>query len=154
VLALLTERLAPALTRLSENRYLSAIRAGMVAVVPLTIVGGVFMIVAYLPIAGWNARVAPYLPVLQAPVTATFGLLGVVACFSIAAELGKLLKQDPIVSASIATVVFLMLQVDLTDQTFRMDGLGSNGLFTAIVYLPFARAAERQRLKVVSHVVP
>jgi cellobiose-specific phosphotransferase system component IIC len=236
VLALLTERLAPALTRLSENRYLSAIRAGMVAVVPLTIVGGVFMIVAYLPIAGWNARVAPYLPVLQAPVTATFGLLGVVACFSIAAELGKLLKQDPIVSASIATVVFLMLQVDLTDQAFRMDGLGSKGLFTAIlinepiffglpivlnpifmvpyvvnalvlttisyllmqgnvihkpfvnvpwttppvighylvsggdwraaiwgaasialaaiVYLPFARAAERQRLKVVSHVVP
>jgi PTS system cellobiose-specific IIC component len=133
VLALLTERLAPALTRLSENRYLSAIRAGMVAVVPLTIVGGVFMIVAYLPIAGWTARVAPYLPVLQAPVTATFGLLGVVACFSIAAELGKLLKQDPIVSASIATVVFLMLQVDLTDQAFRMDGLGSKGLFTAIL---------------------
>jgi PTS system cellobiose-specific IIC component len=129
-----------------------------------------------------------------------------------------------------------MLQVDLTDQAFRMDGLGSKGLFTAIlinepiffglpivlnpifmvpyvvnalvlttisyllmqgnvihkpfvnvpwttppvighylvsggdwraaiwgaasialaaiVYLPFARAAERQRLKVVSHVVP
>ena len=133
VLALRTERLAPALTRLSENQHLSAIRAGMVAVVPLTIVGGVFMIVAYLPIAGWDARVAPYLPVLQAPVTATFGLLGVVACFSIAAELGKHLKQDPIVSASIATVVFLMLQVDLTDQTFRMDGLGSKGLFTAIL---------------------
>ena len=131
--ALLTERLAPALTRLSENLYLSAIRAGMVAVVPLTIVGGVFMIVAYLPLAGWDARVAPYLPVLQAPVTATFGLLGVVACFSIAAELGKLLKQDPIVSASIATVVFFMLQVDLTDQTFRMDGLGSKGLFTAML---------------------
>jgi PTS system cellobiose-specific IIC component len=133
VLARLTERLAPALTRLSENLHLSAIRAGMVAVVPLTIVGGMFMIVAYLPIAGWDARVAPYLPVLQAPVTATFGLLGVVACFSIAAELGKLLKQDPIVSASIATVVFLMLQIDLADQTFRMDGLGSKGLFTAIL---------------------
>jgi PTS system cellobiose-specific IIC component len=133
VLALRTERIAPALTRLSENLHLSAIRAGMVAVVPLTIVGGMFMIVAYLPIAGWDARVAPYLPVLQAPVTATFGLLGVVACFSIAAELGKLVKQDPIVSASIATVVFLMLQVDPTDQTFRMDGLGSKGLFTAIL---------------------
>jgi PTS system cellobiose-specific IIC component len=69
VLALRTERIAPALTRLSENLHLSAIRAGMVAVVPLTIVGGMFMIVAYLPIAGWDARVAPYLPVLQAPVT-------------------------------------------------------------------------------------
>jgi PTS system cellobiose-specific IIC component len=133
VLALRSEGIAPALMRLSENLHLSAIRAGMVAVVPLTIVGGMFMIVTYLPIAGWDSRVAPYLPVLQAPVTATFGLLGVVACFSIAAELGKLLKQDPIVSASIATVVFLMLQIDRTDQTFRMEGLGSKGLFTAIL---------------------
>ena len=53
----------------------------MVAVVPLTIVGGLFMIVAHLPVTGWDARVAPYLPLLQIPVTATFGLLAVVACF-------------------------------------------------------------------------
>ena len=33
-----------ALTALGENTYLSAIRAGMVSVVPLTIVGGLFMI--------------------------------------------------------------------------------------------------------------
>jgi PTS system cellobiose-specific IIC component len=133
VLALLSDRIAPALTTLSENPYLAAVRAGMVAVVPLTIVGGLFMIVAYLPVAGWEDRVAPYLPVLQAPVTATFGLLSVVACFSIAAELAKHLKQDPIVSGSIATVVFLMLQIDAADQSLRMPGLGSRGLFTAIL---------------------
>ena len=130
--ALLSDRIAPALTTLSENPYLAAVRAGMVAVVPLTIVGGLFMIVAYLPVAGWEDRVAPYLPILQAPVTATFGLLSVVACFSIAAELAKHLKQDPIVSGSIATVVFLMLQIDAADQSLRMTGLGSRGLFTAI----------------------
>ena len=49
-----------ALTALGENTYLSAIRAGMVAVVPLTIIGGLFMIVAHLPVSGWDARVAPY----------------------------------------------------------------------------------------------
>ena len=126
-------RIVPALATLSENTYLSAIRAGMVAVVPLTIVGGVFMIVAYLPVTGWDARVAPYLRLLKVPVTATFGLLAVVACFSIAADLGRQLKQDPIVSASIATVIFLMIQIDVTEQTLAMDGLGSKGLFTAIV---------------------
>jgi PTS system cellobiose-specific IIC component len=124
---------APALAALSTNIYLSAVRAGMVAVVPLTIIGGLFMIVAYLPVAGWDARIAPYLPLLQVPVTATFGLLAVVACFSIAYELGKHLKQEAVVSASMATVTFLMLQIDVTDQTFRMDGLGSKGLFTAIL---------------------
>ena len=130
---MLTPRVVQTLTSLSENTYLAAIRAGMVAVVPLTIVGGLFMIVAYLPVAGWDARVAPYLPLLQVPVTATFGLLAVVACFSIAYDLGARLKQEAIVSASIATVIFLMLQIDVTDQTVVMDGLGSKGLFSAIL---------------------
>ncbi|MFN0066634.1 MAG: PTS cellobiose transporter subunit IIC, partial [Limisphaerales bacterium] len=42
------------LNRLSENPYLAAIRAGMVAVVPLTIIGGLFMVFAYLPMPGWE----------------------------------------------------------------------------------------------------
>jgi PTS system cellobiose-specific IIC component len=130
---MLNKRVVAALTALSENLYLSAIRAGMVAVVPLTIVGGLFMIVAYLPIAGWEARVAPYLPLLRVPVTATFGLLAVVACFSIAYELGKRLNQEPSVCASIATVIFLMIAIDPNDLTLAMDRLGSKGLFTAII---------------------
>jgi PTS system cellobiose-specific IIC component len=130
---MLSRRAVAALTRLSENVYLSAVRAGMVAVVPLTIVGGVFLIVVYLPVTGWDRQVAPYLPVLQVPITATFGLLAVVACFSIAYELGRHLKQEAIAGASIATVVFLMLQIDPENQTLVMDGLGSKGLFAAIV---------------------
>ena len=72
-----------ALTALSENTYLSAIRAGMVSVVPLTIIGGLFMIVAYLPVPGWENLIAPYQQVLQVPVSATFGLLGVFVSFAI-----------------------------------------------------------------------
>jgi len=133
----LNRRIVPALTALSENTYMSAIRAGMVSVVPLTIIGGLFMIVAYLPVAGWEARIAPYLQLLQVPVTATFGLLGVFVCFAIGYDLGKQLKQEAIVSASMATLVFLMIQLKLGDKpediTLAMDGLGSKGLFTAIV---------------------
>lgn len=130
---LLNEHVVPALTALSENTYLSAIRAGMVSVVPLTIIGGLFMIVAHLPVNGWDGRIAPYRQLLQVPVTATFGLLAVVACFSIAYDLGKRLKQEAIVSASIAIAIFLMIQIDLKDLTLVMDGLGSKGLFAAIL---------------------
>ncbi len=126
-------RFVRALTAVSDNTYLSAIRAGMVAVVPLTIIGGLFLIVAHLPVSGWEARVAPYRPVLEVPVTATFGMLAVFACLSIAYDLGRQLKQEPIVSASIALVVFLMLQIEPSDSSFRMEGLGSKGLFTAIL---------------------
>ncbi len=132
-LELLNKRVVPALTALSENTYLSAIRAGMVSVVPLTIIGGLFIIVSFLPITGWDKIVAPYLQLLQVPVTATFGLLSVFVCFAIGYDLGKQLKQEAIVSASMATVIFLMIQLKLTDLTFTMDNLGSKGLFTAIL---------------------
>ena len=122
-----------ALTALSGNTYLSAIRAGMVAIVPLTIIGGLFLIVAELPVAGWEARVAPYADLLNVPVAATFGLLAVFACLSIAYDLGRRLEQEALVSASMATVIFLMLQIDPAGGSLRKDGLGANGLFTAIL---------------------
>lgn len=126
-------RLAEALTRLEANPYLSAIRAGMVAVVPLTIVGGLFMIVANLPVPGWEARIAPSLPLLRIPVAATFGVLAIVACLAIAYELGRSFGQDAFASATIAVVVLLMISIDPATATFQADALGSRGLFTAIV---------------------
>ena len=133
----LNKRIVPALTALSENTYLSAIRAGMVSVVPLTIIGGLFIIVSFLPVTGWDKIIAPYLPLLQVPVTATFGLLSVFVCFAIAYDLGKQFKLEAIVSATMATVIFLMIQLKLgktaDDIAFSMDSLGSKGLFTAVL---------------------
>jgi PTS system cellobiose-specific IIC component len=70
---------------------------------------------------------------LQIPVSATFGLLAVFVCFAIGYDLGKRLKQEAIVSASMATLVFLMLQLEVTGQALSMKELGSAGLFTAIL---------------------
>ena len=133
VIGFLNKTIVPVLTALSENMYMSAIRAGMVAVVPLTIIGGLFMIVAFLPISGWDKVIAPYLQVLQIPVTATFGMLGVFVCFSVSYDLGKQLKQEAIVSASMATTVFLMISLKLDDLTLITENLGSKGMFTAII---------------------
>jgi cellobiose PTS system EIIC component len=105
--------------------------------VPLTIIGGLFIIVSFLPISGWDKIIAPYLPLLQVPVTATFGLLSVFVCFAIGYDLGKQFKQEAIVSATMATLIFLMIQLKLgenpEDLAFSMDSLGSKGLFTAVL---------------------
>lgn len=174
-------QLVAALTALSENKYLSAIRAGMVSVAPLTIIGGLFTILANLPFEKLAKAIEPYHALLQLPVTATFGLLGVFAAFAVAYDLGKQLKQEAFVSASMAALVFLLIQLNppatpkavpdastnqpptaavgpgtnqplagLTNSppdggaahegdasesepTFNMSGLGSAGLFTAIL---------------------
>jgi PTS system cellobiose-specific IIC component len=130
---ILNKYVVPILSAISENTYMSAIRAGMVSIVPLTIIGGFFTIIANWPIESWAARIEPYKPLLEVPVTATFGLLSVFVCFAIGYDLGRQLKQEPLVSAMIATLVFLMIQINLDDQTLLMENLGSSGLFTAII---------------------
>ncbi len=131
----LNKYVVPPLTVLSENTYMKAIRAGMVAIVPLTIIGGFFMIVAYMPVPGWEDWVEPYLPLLEIPNKATFGLLSIFVCFSIAYNLGKEFEQEAIVSASMATLIFLMIQIDITSEelAFTEGSLDSGGLFTAIL---------------------
>jgi PTS system cellobiose-specific IIC component len=126
-------RLAAFAAALSENVYLSSIRAGMVSVAPLTIVGGLFMVLVFLPVPGWEARIEPYLKYLQVPVAATFGLVALFACFSVAYAFGKQLKQEAIVSASLATLVFLLISIRLEDHSINSDALGSQGLFTAVI---------------------
>lgn len=133
LLDLLNRWLVPFLTAVGDNPYMAAIRNGMVSVAPLTILGGLFTAVVDLPIPGWEDRVAPYVPLLQIPVTATFGLLAVFVCFAIAHELAKQFQLDPSTSGLMATLVFLMIQVRREDQTLGMEGLGSQGLFTAIL---------------------
>ena len=129
----LQRTLVPLLTAISENPSMSAIRAGMVSVVPLTIIGGLFLVVAFLPVPGWEETIKPWSELLQIPVTATFGLLAVFVCFATSYDLGRQWNQEPLVSAFIATLVFLMIQLDLETQTLVMDNLGSKGLFTAII---------------------
>jgi PTS system cellobiose-specific IIC component len=131
--AFLNRRVLPLLTALSDHTYMAAIRAGMVSVVPLTIVGGLFMVVSYLPVPGWEGIVAPWLPLLQVPVTATFGVLGLIVCLAIAYDLGTRLGQEALVSATMAATIFLLIQIEPADLTFRTPGLGSQGLFTAII---------------------
>lgn len=132
-LTFLNARVMPALNALSENVYLSAIRAGMVTVAPLTMIGGLFMVITHLPVSGWEEKVAKHLPILQIPVSATFGLLAIFVCFAIAHDFGKRLKQEPLVSASLATLVFLLISINPEDSKLDMNRLGSAGLFTAII---------------------
>jgi len=67
-------------------------------------------------VKGWDKLVEPYLQLLQIPVSATFGLLAVFVCLGIGYDFGKRLKQEAIVSAAMATLIFLMIQLKPEDE--------------------------------------
>jgi PTS system cellobiose-specific IIC component len=127
------ERWLRALQAVGENPALAAIRAGMVSLVPLTILGGLFLVLTHLPLPGGATLPAAWKPLLEVPVTATFGLLAVFACFAIAQDFAGRLGLDAAGSALTATLCFLLLQVKPGAPGLDPAGLGSAGLFTAIV---------------------
>lgn len=126
-------RVAARVTALADAPIPAAIRAGVVAVVPLTIVGGLFMLLAHPPLPALEARLAPWQPLLEIPVTATFGLIGLFVCLAVAYDLAERRGQDRLSALLLAGVPFLMLALDPASGAPRMEALGSAGILVAIV---------------------
>jgi cellobiose PTS system EIIC component len=131
--AFINKYIIPKVNKFTENRYLSAVRTGMVATVPFTIAGSIFMIICYFPVGGWTKIVAPYHNLLYIPVTATFGVLGIIVTFAISYDLSKRYKMDAVTSAILATLCFLLINIDPKTGNLATEGLGVQGLFTGII---------------------
>ncbi len=126
-------RVAMRMTAFAEMPIMAAIRAGVVAVVPLTIVGGVFMLLANPPIPAAEAWVAPYAETLGIPVAATFGLLALFVCLAVAYDLGERRGQDRLSSVILAGSSFLLLAVEPATGELAAEPLASQGILTAIL---------------------
>lgn len=88
------EKFVPGVTKLSNMKYLIALRDGMVITVPFTIFGSIFMIIGNLPINNWYNIIAPISKYIQVPINVTFGLLGLIICMSLAYQISKLNNID------------------------------------------------------------
>ncbi len=126
-------RVALRMTAFAETPIMAAVRAGVVAVVPLTIVGGVFMLLANPPIPAVEAWVAPFSAILSIPVAATFGLLALFVCLAVAYDLGERRGQDRLSSVILAGSSFLLLAVEPDTGRLSPDPLASQGILTAIL---------------------
>ena len=126
-------RFGDRVTALADSPIPAAIRAGVVAVVPLTIVGGLFMLIAHPPLPALERAIAPWAPLLEIPVTATFGVLALFVALAVAHDLGGRRGQDRLSSVVLAGVSFLLVSLDPATASLRMEALGSAGILTAIL---------------------
>jgi PTS system cellobiose-specific IIC component len=130
---LIENYLVPPLTKLGDVKFLKAVRNGMIATVPFTIFGSIFMIISFIPIQAWTNIVKPYQQLLSIPISATFGLLSIIVSISIAYNYARELKQDAIIGSLMSLIGFILLQVDPETGSIATANFSASGMFTAIV---------------------
>lgn len=146
----------PALGRLGEQKHLRAIRDGIVAILPLIIVGSLFLLIAQLPGAGpesaWgpaehfldqNTRThlifrwyATHHQIFLTPYLLTMKLMALYAAFTISASLAQTYGLSPISGGLLGmSSLLITIMPSYANQawTLPLDPLGGPGLFLAII---------------------
>lgn len=137
--AFMNKYFMPLAHKVDNQRHLSAIKAGMVAMTPFTILGSLFAVLPALPnMIGENNPVSQFIlnnaAILDLPVTLSIGLIGLYACMCIAYNLGNHYKLYIPGCITLVTFAFLFLVADITPEgALDLGNLGAKGLFTGMI---------------------
>lgn len=130
------EKLAAFAERLSCQRHLVAVRDGVVASLPLVLVGSAFLLLARPPIPWLQELLGSYSELMLLPHRMLGGAIGLYVCFTIAKGLARSYTLDETGAPLIALASFLVAQAPapLEDGGFGLSlaALGPGGLFGAI----------------------
>lgn len=158
-------KLQKPMEKLAQQRHLQAVRDGIVATLPLIIVGSFFLIVAFPPLPqDWgiyqflSANVAKIL----LPYRMTMYIMTLYATFGIGYSLAKSYKLDGVTGGILAEIAFLLtitpvvvspdLNAGVAGFVMPMANLGGGGLFVSIVVAIIAveiyRMTDKSKFKI------
>lgn len=152
----LQDKVAPIAGKLEEQRHLSAVKNGLMATMPLTILGGFALILASPPVdpkivkptnifnkflLAWKSWSVTNSFVLNTPYNMTMGLLGLFTVIAVAYFLLKKYKMNEITGVIIATLTFLSVASPAVAVNkakpgslyMSMDYLDAKGMFLGII---------------------
>lgn len=142
----LETRLAPPMERLAQQRHLQAVRDGIIATLPLIIVGSFFLIIAIPPLPqdwGIYKFLTSNASTILLPYRMTMYIMTVYATFGIGYSLAKSYKLDGVTGGILSLIAFLCTitpvtvaadaNVGVSGFVMPMANLGGGGLFVSIV---------------------
>lgn len=122
--------------RLARQPHLVAVRDGVVAALPLVLIGSLFLLLAQPPSRGLQELAAPHAAALLAPYRMLGGLIALYVCFGAARSLARHRGLDELATPLLAVASFLVAvgPVPLPGGGWGLSGerLGAAGLFGAL----------------------
>lgn len=164
--------ISPFMGALGSNRYLLAIRDGVVAALPLIIVGSFFLIAAFPPLPpSWPLCqfLKSHAETILLPYRMTMFIMALYVVFSMGYSLARSYKLDGLSGAILSVMAFMLTIKPITDSSSNavhtvnfllpMKPLGSAGLFVGIIVTCIAinifRLTNNSKFKIVMpHAVP
>lgn len=162
------QHVAPIAGKISQQKYLAAVRDGMTAIIPVTIIGGIAAIISSPPVPAalkatnfmtaflvvWRNWATANIVTLTIPYNLTMGLLGLYTVIAIAYYLTKHYDMDLITNEITAILAFLIIaspSVTIKNITYLpASNLGATGMFAGIIVAIIA--VEVNRLFISHHV--
>lgn len=134
----LEERIQPIGTKIGAQKHLLSVRDGLVLSMPVIIIGSLFLVLANLPIPGYDDFVSSifgenWSSNMGIVVNSTFGVMALISSFGIANSLVKQYKLDGNVAGVISLCSFLIVTPLTKDGGINMAFMGSKGLFVSII---------------------
>ncbi len=129
----------PVAEYLAENKYLIAIRDGLIMSMPLLIVGSMLIVVAEFPLAAYQNFMASVFGEnwtwwnWDVSFNATIGIVALVAVFGIAYTLAKENKVEPLPAGVLSLSAFFLLTHQLEGGGYNPGNFGGTGLFVAMI---------------------
>lgn len=143
------KKILPVSTKLAEEPHLAAIRDGMMILIPLTIIGGISVLVAYPPVPagmfpgnivndfliGWQMWAETYANILMVPYYLSIGCISIYVAAGVSYYLAKHYKLSTIYNVISAVFIVLLIShaVDVANANFDITNLGPQGMFASML---------------------
>lgn len=139
---ILEEKLVPVAAWIAENKYVNGIRRAFIMMMPLLMIGSLFLMITAFPLPAYQRGMASLLgenwkDIFDIPVSATFNLIALFVSFLVAQQLAKQFELDSIAVGLLSLASFLILtplgNTSEFGQVITFTWLGSKGMFVAMV---------------------
>lgn len=139
-MSIVENRIMPPMMKISNQRHLSAVRDGLIATIPITVIGSIFLLIPYIP---WPQSYVDFMgnhpdlvSKLILPYNMSMGLLSVYATFGIGSRLAQSYGLDGLAGGVSALFTFLTtLSFSSVEGVSYLATryLGGEGMFSSII---------------------